>query len=126
MLTGEEAYRRRAEAIVETFSGEVARNFFPLATLLNNIELLKKPVQIVIVGEREDSLFQGLLHAVHNVSLPNRVVLTLPPGASLPVGHPAHGKGLVDGKPAAYVCEGPVCSLPVADPQALLDVLHSA
>jgi uncharacterized protein YyaL (SSP411 family) len=70
-------------------------------------------------------LFEGLLHAVYNVSLPNRVVLTLPPGASLPVGHPAHGKGLVDGKPAAYVCEGPVCSLPVTDPQALLDVLHS-
>jgi hypothetical protein len=54
------------------------------------------------------------------------MVLTLPPGASLPVGHPARDKGLVDGKPAAYVCEGPVCSLPVTDPQALLDVLHSA
>jgi uncharacterized protein YyaL (SSP411 family) len=125
ILSGEEAYRRRAEAIVEVFSGEVARNFFPLATLLNNVELLEKPAQIVIVGERKDPLFQGLLHAVYNVSLPNRVVLTLPPGASLPVGHPAHGKGLVDGKPAAYVCEGPVCSLPVTDPQALLDVLHS-
>jgi uncharacterized protein YyaL (SSP411 family) len=125
ILTGEEAYRRRAEAIVEVFSGEVARNFFPLATLLNNVELLEKPAQIVIVGERKDPLFEGLLHAVYNVSLPNRVVLTLPPGASLPVGHPAHGKGLVDGKPAAYVCEGPVCSLPVTDPQALLDVLHS-
>jgi len=125
ILTGEEAYRRRAEAIVEAFSGEVARNFFPLATLLNNVELLEKPLQIVIVGERKDPLFEGLLHAVYNVSLPNRVVLTLPPGASLPVGHPAHGKGLVDGKPAAYVCEGPVCSLPVTDPQALLDVLHS-
>jgi uncharacterized protein YyaL (SSP411 family) len=125
ILSGEEAYRRRAEAIVEVFSGEVARNFFPLATLLNNVELLEKPAQIVIVGERKDPLFQGLLHAVYNVSLPNRVVLTLPPGASLPVGHPAHGKGLVDGNPAAYVCEGPVCSLPVTDPQALLDVLHS-
>ena len=108
ILTGEEAYRRRAETIVETFSGEVARNFFPLATLLNNVELLEKPLQIVIVGERKDPLFQALLRAVYNVSLPNRVVLTLPPGASLPVGHPAHGKGLVDGKPAAYVCEGPV------------------
>ena len=50
MLTGEEAYRRRAEAIVETFSGEIARNFFPLATLLNNAELLGKPLQIVVVG----------------------------------------------------------------------------
>jgi hypothetical protein len=126
ILTGEEAYRRRAEAIVETFSGEVARNFFPLATLLNNVELLEKPLQIVIVGERTDPALQSLLRAAHNVSLPNRVVLTLPPGASLPLDHPAHGKGLVDGNPAAYVCEGPVCSLPVTDPHSLLDALQSA
>src|SRR5262249_12066069 len=32
MLTGEEAYLRRAEAILQTFSGEMGRNFFPLGT----------------------------------------------------------------------------------------------
>jgi hypothetical protein len=124
ILTGEEAYRRRAETIVETFSGEVARNFFPLATLLNNVELLEKPLQIVIVGEREEPALQSLLHAVYNVSLPNRVVLTLTPTASLPADHPASGKGLVDGKPAVYVCDGPVCSLPVTNPQELRDALR--
>ena len=93
ILTGEEAYRRRAEAIVETFSGEVARNFFPLATLLNNAELLEKPLQIVIVGNARIRCFSRLLRAVYNVSLPNRVVLTLPPGASLPAGHPASRQG---------------------------------
>ena len=91
--------------------------------MLNNVELLEKPLQIVVVGERKHPLFQGLLRAVYNVSLPNRVVLTLLPGASLPVGHPAHGKGLVDGKPAAYVCDGPVCSLPITDPHSLLETL---
>jgi hypothetical protein len=126
ILTGDEAYRRRAEAIVETFSGEVARNFFPLATLLNNVELLEKPLQIVIVGDRGDPAFQSLLHAVYNVSLPNRVVVTLAPGAALPADHPALGKGLVDGKPAAYVCDGPVCSLPITNPQELRDALRRA
>ena len=67
--------------------------------------------------------FSRCVRAVYNVSLPNRVVLTLPPGGSLPAGHPASGKGLVDGKPAAYVCEGPVCSLPVTDPESLLETL---
>jgi hypothetical protein len=123
ILTGEETYRRRAEAIVETFSGEVARNFFPLATLLNNIELLEKPLQIVVVGEKVDPPFQSLLRAVYSVSLPNRVVLGLPPNGSLPPSHPATGKSLVDGKPAAYVCEGPVCSLPITDAQSLLETL---
>jgi uncharacterized protein YyaL (SSP411 family) len=123
ILTGEEAYQRRAEAIVETFAGEVARNFFPLATLLNNAELLSKPLQIVVSGECDDPAFKSLLRAVYGVSLPNRVVITLPPGGSLPADHPASGKGLVDGKPAAYVCEGPVCSLPVTEAETLLDTL---
>jgi uncharacterized protein YyaL (SSP411 family) len=123
ILTGDEAYRRRAEGIVETFSGEIARNFFPLATLLNNAELLEKPLQIVVVGEKDDPATQALHRAVYGVSLPNRVRLTLTPDRTLPAGHPASGKGLVAGKPAAYVCEGPVCSLPLADPKSLLETL---
>jgi uncharacterized protein YyaL (SSP411 family) len=123
ILTGDEAYQRRAEAIVETFSGEVARNFFPLATLLNYAELLSKPLQIVAIGEPGDQGFDALLRAVYGISLPNRVVLTLSPGLSLPANHPAFGKGLVNGKPAAYVCEGPVCSLPITDRETLLDTL---
>ena len=120
ILTGEDAYRRRAEAIVETFSGELARNFFPLATLLNNAEVLAEPVQIVIVGEPGDEAFNALHHAVYSASLPNRVVLSLPPGRELPADHPAHGKGLVDDRAAAYVCVGPVCSLPLTDPEKLV------
>jgi uncharacterized protein len=120
ILSGEEAYRRRAETIVATFSGELGRNFFPLATLLNNAETLAEPVQIVVVGEAGETAFEALRRAVHQVSLPNRVVLSLPPGGALPPDHPAQGKGLVDGRPAAYVCVGPVCSLPLTDPEKLL------
>jgi uncharacterized protein YyaL (SSP411 family) len=123
LLTGDAGYRRRAEAIVAAFSGEVERNFFPLATLVNNAELAQKPVQIVLVGERGEHGFQALRRAIYQVSLPNRVVLAVAPEASLPAGHPAHGKGLVAGRAAAYVCEGPVCSLPLTDPQALIDAL---
>jgi uncharacterized protein len=50
-------------------------------------------------------------------------VLALAPGEVLPEGHPARGKGLIDGRAAAYVCEGPVCSLPLTEPQALLGAL---
>jgi len=124
ILTGDDTYRRRAEAIVETFSGEVARNFFPLATLLNNAELLEKPLQVVLIGRKDDPTFLSLRHASYAVSLANRVTLSLAPGSSLPVGHPASGKGLIDGKPAAYVCEGPVCSLPITNPESLLETLN--
>ena len=123
LLTGEDAYRRRADEIIAIFAGELGRNFFPLATLINNAELTMKPVQIVLVGDPDDTEFTELSHAVYRVSLPDRVVLRVAPGAALPEGHPAHGKGLVGGRAAVYVCEGPVCSLPLTEPQALVDNL---
>ena len=124
LLTGEDAYRRRAEAIVAAFSGELSRNFFPLATLLNNSEVLERPLQIVLVGENGSAEFEALRRAVYAISLPNRVVLALPPGAELPAAHPAHGKGLVAGHAAAYVCDGPVCSLPLTEPATLREALE--
>ncbi|MBV9900693.1 MAG: thioredoxin domain-containing protein, partial [Alphaproteobacteria bacterium] len=123
IMTGNDDYRRRAEAIVETFSGELGRNFFPLATLLNNAEFALKPVQIVLAGKPDDTALAELRRATYRVSLPNRVVAVVPPGTELPAGHPAHGKGLVGGKPAAYVCEGPVCSLPLTDSDTLTEYL---
>ncbi|MGH7029514.1 MAG: thioredoxin domain-containing protein, partial [Stellaceae bacterium] len=120
ILTGDDAYRHRAEAIVEAFSGEISRNFFPLATLLNNAELLAEPVQIVIVGEPGEAAFAALRHAVYSVSLPNRVVFSLPAGQELPADHPAYGKRPIAGGAAAYVCIGPVCSLPLTDPEILV------
>ncbi|MGE5268033.1 MAG: thioredoxin domain-containing protein [Thiohalocapsa sp.] len=123
LLTGDDGYRRRAEAIVGAFSGELGRNFFPLATLINNAELTMKPLQIVLIGRPEDAALAALRQAVHAVSLPNRVVQVVSPEAALHPNHPAHGKGLVGGRAAAYVCEGPVCSLPLTEPQALIDNL---
>jgi len=80
-------------------------------------------VQIVLVGDPQDRQLGALRRAVYRVSLPNRIVLVVPPGRALPPDHPAHGKGLVGGRAAAYVCNGPTCSLPITDPQALMDTL---
>ncbi|BBK34700.1 hypothetical protein EDC65_2810 [Stella humosa] len=122
-LTGEGRYRSRAEAVVGAFSGAVARNFFPLASLLNAAAFLERPLQIVLVGE-DDVATQGLRRAVLDVSLPDRVLSVVRPGASLPVGHPAAGKTGIPHPPAAFVCAGPVCSLPLADADLLRDNLE--
>ena len=123
ILTGNDDCGRRAEAILAAFAGEVSRNFFPLATLINNAELVHKPVQIVLVGTPGDPALAALRQAADGVSLPNRILQVLAPDTALPEGHPSAGKGLVDGKAAAYICEGPVCSLPLTNPQALVTAL---
>jgi len=125
LLTGDNTYRERAEALIAAFAGEVTRNFFPLSTLLNNAALAARPVQIVLVGAPGDPALAAMREAVDRVSLPNRVLSILPPGATLPADHPAFGKGLVRGKAAAYVCEGPVCSLPIETSQALVEHLEA-
>ena len=118
-LTGDETYRARAENIIKAFAGEVARNFFPLSTLLNSNELLNRGLQIVIIGDRADSSTIALLDALENHSLPDRVLNVIATAQHLPSGHPATGKDQIDGKPTAYICEGPVCSLPMTTPEAL-------
>ena len=125
-LTGEAAYGARAEALVKAFSGELEGNFSPLATLANNSELLRRAVQVVVCGKPEDSATRALVDTVFATSLPNRVLSALEPGAALPENHPAAGKGLHEGQATAYVCVGPVCSLPVTEPKALRAALDEA
>ena len=118
-LTGDNAYRTRADAVIAAFAGEVERNFFPLATMINANELLQQAVQVVLVGAGDDADMRALIGVVHDLSLPNRVLLQAAPGSDVPEGHPAAGKGQLDGQATAYVCEGMVCSLPLTDPADL-------
>ena len=123
ILTGDDSYQRGAEGIVRAFGGEVRKNFFPLATLIKNAEFAANPVQIVLVGETGDPSFDVLRATIRKISLPEHVLQIVAPGEELPAGHPAHGKGLVEGKPAVYICKGRVCSLPIVALQQLVDSL---
>jgi len=122
-LTGEARYRERAEALFAAFAGEVARNPIAHAALLAARDLLDHGLQIVIAGARGTVETEGLLAAVFAASLPSRALTVVPPGGKLPDGHPAQGKGPVAGRAAAYICEGPTCSLPIASPDALRQAL---
>jgi hypothetical protein len=122
-LTGEEALRARAEEVVRAFAGEVERNVFPLATLLNAVDLLAGAAQVAIVGARDDPATKALVTAAHRAPEPNLVLQAVAPGTELPAGHPARAKGQKSGRPTAYVCRGPVCSAPVTGPADLTAAL---
>jgi uncharacterized protein YyaL (SSP411 family) len=124
-LTGEAAYDARARALLATFSGEVQRNFFPLATLLNAADFALGVTDVVIVGAREEAGTKALLAALQAQSSAHTVLQVIEDGAALPAAHPAAGKGRVNGKPAAYVCRHQTCSAPVTDPKELAGLLAS-
>ncbi len=119
-LTGKTAYRDRAEATVGAFAGETGKNFFPMSTLLNAAEFLARPLQIAVIGDPAKPETKALLRTIATAaSLPNLVLQIVAPGADLPDGHPAKGKGQIKSAPTVYVCEGPVCSAPMTDATAL-------
>ena len=125
-LTADDAYLERAGALVRAFSGEIGERFAPMPTLINNSELLPGAMQIVIVGARGEGECDAMIRAVYSLSLPNRVLRVIDAGASMPAGHPAAGKTQQDGKPTAYLCVGPTCSLPVTEAGALRALLQDA
>jgi hypothetical protein len=124
-LTGKAQYRDRAEEIVTTFSGEVERNFLPYSTLIDGALLLQSGIQIILIGTSGDPTLNTLIDAARQAALANRVLSVIEPDTQLAPDHPAHGKGLVDGRPAAYICVGPVCSLPLVTPESVTAHLQS-
>jgi uncharacterized protein YyaL (SSP411 family) len=116
VLSGDAAWYDRAQRQAATFAGELQQNFFPLTSLLNGYETLQGAVELVIVGDPADPATEALRRAVYARSLPDKVVRLLAPGTPLPSGHPAAGKGLVDGKPALYICRAMTCEPPITDP----------
>jgi uncharacterized protein YyaL (SSP411 family) len=123
--TGEEAYRARAHALIDAFAPEITRNFFALTTYLNNVDLWLKPVQVAVIGERNDAATKALVRAAQALATPNVVLSVIAPDATLPASHPAAGKAQQGGKATAYVCIGEVCSLPVTDAVKLGEAVPS-
>ena len=125
LLTGKSAYRDRAAAVIAAFAGQLAKNFFPMATLINAAECMARPLQVVVVGVAGAPDTRALLRAIAAAPSPNLVLQQTAPDTALPEGHPARGKGMIGGKAAVYICEGPVCSAPLTDPAALAAELKS-
>ena len=129
LWTGEDRYRQRADAILRGFAGAMAANVLAHAGLLASSLDAMAPAHVVLIAPEGKST-RELRRALSNVSLPNAVVQEVREGESgasaLPESSPAHGKTALDGKPTAYVCIGPQCSLPVTEPASLVETVKAA
>jgi uncharacterized protein YyaL (SSP411 family) len=126
ILTGEPLYRDRADAMDQLFSTPEIDKLVGQTVMLCGFELLIQATQIVVVGNKENADTKALLNTIHNTSLPNKILLYLNPDQQLPANHPAHGKGLIDGKPTAYICVGPTCGLPLQNSAELTKALANS
>jgi uncharacterized protein YyaL (SSP411 family) len=116
VLTGDGAWHDKALRQFTAFAGELESNFFPLMTLLNGYETLQSAVELVLVGDPSAPATEALRRAVYRKSLPDKIVRRIAPGLSVPANHAAAGKGLVNGRPALYICRNMACEAPITDP----------
>ena len=83
--------------------------------------MVSAPVEVAIVGDPGDEAARALAREARRRYLPGVVVAGAAPGdaeaaALIPV---LRDRGLVEGRPAAYVCRNRACGLPVTTVEAL-------
>jgi uncharacterized protein YyaL (SSP411 family) len=114
-LTGDIAYRDKADRLIEGILAANAENLFGHIALLNALDLRLRAAEIVAAGREAERFAQAAL----KLPFLDRIVLRAPSADDLPAGHPAREKLAAAGEGAAFVCVAETCSLPVTDPAAI-------
>jgi len=122
LLTGKPAYLDRAHAIPKAFAADLGRNTLGHCGILAGYFDLLAPQHVAVFAPGAAAT-SPLADAMFQLSLPGVIQQVI--GTDQPSDAPAlAGKAAIGGKPTAYACIGPQCSLPVTEPAALIDLLR--
>jgi uncharacterized protein YyaL (SSP411 family) len=118
-FTGDSLVRERAEAIMGPLSAAVERSPLAVSSLACAMDRAQsRPREVAISGSPDDPRTLALVATVHSRWLPDAVLAWGNADVELLADRP-----LVDGAPAAYVCESFACQRPVTDPDRLAQAL---
>ncbi len=95
-LTGDDAYRRELDALLEMNSGAIGENLFATTGLLSALDLRLTATQIVIVAP-EAVRAEELTDALRQYWREHFILSVIVGGNHLPASHPAHGKAAIGG-----------------------------
>ena len=120
VLTGDDAYRERADRLFDGLIPLAMENLLIHTTLLSALDLRLRHVEVVATGVRSDEF------ATVALRLPflARTVLRAKNEADLPARHPARDMlASASAEGAIFVCQGERCSLPVTDPAKIAELV---
>jgi hypothetical protein len=120
-LTGDPAWRDKADRLFDGVLAQAADNLLSHAALLNALDLRLSAAEIVVTGPDH----QQFANAALKLPFHNRIVLRIPSANELPPQHPAQAKIAAAPASAAFVCVGQTCSLPVTEPDRIAEVMAS-
>jgi uncharacterized protein len=114
--------RELAERVLRRRAPVVARVPLAFPTLARAGALLEHGLGVgIVIGAPTDSATQALARRARELLGPEDFVLVLAPAERPPAlaAHWLEGRDARDGRPTAYLCRGPVCSLPAMSPEQL-------
>jgi len=130
-LAGREDFGAAAQATLDLFAPKAHQyGLFAATYALALINHLRPPIEIVVVGSRDDERTRQLLAAAHQAPRAGKHVLCFEPATliarDLPAGLSATLPQLpYNGRPLALVCVGTTCQQPVETPEALTAILQA-
>ena len=128
VATGNEEYAAKSIAPLRTLAELMGRAPAGTGRWLAALDFyLSTPKEVAVIGPTSDPATAELLRTVNGRYLANRVLVGANgEGTASASGLPLlEGRGMVDGRPTAYVCENYACQLPVTDAEALARQLNA-
>jgi uncharacterized protein YyaL (SSP411 family) len=126
-LTGHEAWGGMAESVLRTHAFELERAPEAYPTLSRAALAAERGLSVAVIVGEPGAARDALASSARRVLTPEDAVVVAAPGR-IPAGiDPSwlHERGPIEGRPAAYVCRGVTCSLPVTSPDALVPLLDT-
>ena len=119
VITGNENYRIKAVTPLRTLKDLMSRAPTGTGHWLAALDFyVSSPKEVVIIGPHNDPATEALLKTVNGNFHPNKVLVgaEAPGEYDLPL---LESRGMIDGKPTAYVCQNYTCQVPVTTPEEL-------
>ena len=117
--TGEAHYGKAALGAIATMGGYLGRYPTAFAAWLSALDMAVAGIdEVVVAGDPADLATRALLRPAATGFRPNQVLAAAasPDASAIAV---LHDRAMVAGRPAAYLCRGSTCRLPVVEPAAL-------
>jgi uncharacterized protein YyaL (SSP411 family) len=121
VVSGQDTWRAQADKLFDGVVPFAADNIFMHLALFNALDLRLRAAEIVVAGEGRGA--DALIAAALALPALDRIVLRAPTADALATSHPAQEKIKATREPAAFICVGERCSLPVTEPARIAEVV---
>ena len=122
-FTGQDAWREKADRLFDGLLPLAAENLFMHVALLNALDFRLRAAEVVVAGSGPKA--DALTAAALELPFLDRVVMRARSPDTLPLDHPAQEKLKALSEPAAFVCVGEMCSLPVDEAAKIAETAAS-